>query len=251
MAIIDAKNLFKTYTQKNSQEEAFHVLQNFSLEITEPVIYGLVGPNGAGKTTFIKHCLGLIKQSSGYLSILNQNPFQSRRQFLSQISLISGNNSVIEGKLSARELIKLQGALYGLEPKIVALESAELINRFGLQYKIDTPLDNLSLGQKMKFEIISKILHKPKLIFMDEPTLGLDFEAQNMMHELILELHKTEQVTILLTSHYMPDISRLCSRFTVIENGQNIFTGNFQDLNQELSSQGYLKSLIEELNKQD
>jgi ABC-2 type transport system ATP-binding protein len=251
MAILYANNLSKTYFSKNSKEKDFVALQDFCLEINEPTIYGLVGPNGAGKTTFIKHCLGLTKQTSGELEILDQKPFESKQQFLKQISLISGNNSVLEGRLSARELIKLQRALYQLDPDLVQIESQKLITRFKLQDKIDVPLDNLSLGQKMKFEIISKILHKPKVLFMDEPTLGLDFEAQNMMHELILELHKQEKVTILLTSHYMPDIYRLCSKFTVIENGQNVFTGNLETLNQQINSKGYLKSLIEELNKQD
>jgi len=256
MVILKSDCLNKTYVSSKStgffkeQKTNFEVLKDFSLTIEKPGIYGLVGPNGAGKTTFIRHCLGLVEKTSGVLEVLGQDPFLARKSFLSQISLISGNHDTFESKLSSRELLKFQAALYNLNPLEAEKRSFELVDFFKIRDKIDIPLERLSLGQKMKFEIISKLLHKPKLLFLDEPTLGLDFEAQSMMHSLLLDLHQNEQVTIFLTSHYLADITTLCSKFTVIEEGKNVFTGDFKQLNSLTSShKGYLKSLIKELNK--
>ena len=246
MAIIAAHNLGKKYTYK---KEIKHSLRDFSLSITSPQIYGLVGPNGAGKTTFIKTCLGLIRASSGELKILDSDPYKQSRNYLSQISSISGNNTTFEDRLSARELMRLQGALYGLSPQHTANKSDELVDLFDIKSIYDTPLQNLSLGQKMQFEIIFKILHEPKLIYMDEPTLGLDFDAQHTLHEIILKLHHEQQTTILLTSHYLPDIEKLCSKFTVIEDGTDIFAGSFEELKKKEKTKGYLSTLIKELNK--
>ena len=246
MTIIQAQNISKEFTHN---KEVTQSISDFSLEIQSPQIYGLVGPNGAGKTTFIKMCLGLISSTSGALEILGNNPYKQKKEYLSQISFISGNNDTFEDKLPARELVKLQGALYGLDATYVKNKSNSLVDLFDARHIFDTPLGNLSLGEKMKFEIISKILHKPKLIFMDEPTLGLDFDAQNTLHDVILKLHKEENTTIVLTSHYLPDIQKLCSKFTVIENGRDVFSGSFDELNEESSAKGYLKTLISELEK--
>jgi len=255
MAILRATNLSKTIVNKTrtgffkSETKEFSALTDFNLEILEPAIYGLVGPNGAGKTTFIKHCLGLTAKTSGELEVLGFDPSKRKQDFLRQISLISGNNQSFESRLPPIELLKLYGALYCIDPKEAESRAIRLVELFQIEDKLNIPIEKLSLGQKMKFEIIARILPEPKLLFLDEPTLGLDFEAQNMLHTLLLELHKNEKITILLTSHYLPDITRLCSKFTVIEHGKNVFTGTVEELNQAKSSQGYLKALTEELNK--
>jgi ABC-2 type transport system ATP-binding protein len=233
----------------NTKISSINVLSNFNLEIHRPQIYGLVGPNGAGKTTLIKLCLGLIEKSSGIVEILGFDPTKRESKFLQSVGLISGNNQSFESRLPAIESLRFQGALYNLNPEHVEKRIHELSSLFKITDKLDIALEKLSLGQKMKFEIISKVLHSPKILFLDEPTLGLDFEAQSMMHELILDLHKGESVTIVLTSHYLPDITKLCSKFSVIEAGQNVFTGTFKELQEQTNNQGYLKTLVNELNK--
>lgn len=256
MSIIRVTSLNKNFVTNKRVGFFKHTVENlkaisdFSLVIDKPQIYGLVGPNGAGKTTFIKHCLGLIEKTSGEVKILGFDPTKRNSEFLRSVSLISGNNQSFESRLPARDLLKFQGALYNLNPKEVELRILELCDLFKISDKLDIAIENLSLGQKMKFEIIAKILHSPKILFLDEPTLGLDFEAQNMMHKLILDLHQKEAVTILLTSHYLPDITQLCSKFSVIEGGKNVFTGTFKQLQEQANHQGYLKSLVNELNKQ-
>ena len=125
-----------------------------------------------------------------------------------------------------------------------------MVDLFEIRDKIDVPVRQLSPGQRMKFEIISSVLHEPKFLFMYEPTLGLDFDAQNIMRELLLKLHKEQELTILLTSHYMPDITLLCERVAVINKGEKVFDGTLNELTSLEKQDGYLKTLVAELNKE-
>ncbi len=219
------------------------------MEIQKPMIYGLVGPNGAGKTTFIKHCLGLVEKTSGEIEVLGFYPYQRKPDFLRQVGLVSGQKQNLDPNLSAKESLVLSGYLYDMMEPEISNRINYLVDLFDIRDKIDTPVRQLSLGQRMKFEIISSVLHSPKFLFMDEPTLGLDFDAQNTMRDLLLKLHHNDGLTILLTSHYMPDISILCQKVAVIDKGKKIFDGTFEDLKQSAQTEGYLKTLVEELNK--
>jgi ABC-2 type transport system ATP-binding protein len=269
------KNLGLFKREKKTVES----LVNFSLEIKEPAIVGLVGPNGAGKTTFIKHCLGLVEKTSGNIEVLGFDPYTgqpisdenktfypnqdnwlgklnrvfggtyNKSPFLKQVGLVSGQKQTLDANLSAQESLRLSGYLYDMNTDEIESRIEYLVNRFDIKHKIDVPVRQLSLGQRMKFEIISSILHSPKFLFMDEPTLGLDFEAQTMMREMLLELHKDQGLTILLTSHYLPDITMLCSRVAVIEKGSKVFDGTVTELTAKANQEGYLKTLVEELNK--
>jgi ABC-2 type transport system ATP-binding protein len=138
-----------------------------------------------------------------------------------------------------------------MKPQQIEERINYLVDLFEIREKIDVPVRQLSLGQRMKFEIISSVLHEPKFLFMDEPTLGLDFDAQNIMRTLLLKLNKEEGLTILLTSHYLPDITLLCSRLAVIEKGEKVFEGTVKELMSESGKEGYLHTLIEELNKEE
>ena len=245
---------FKVYKRLGlfkRQETVVDAITDFDLEIKEPVIFGLVGPNGAGKTTFIKHCLGLVEKTSGELSVLGYNPYLRKPAFLKMVGLVSGQKQNLDPNLSALESLRLSGYLYDMTTQEIETRINELVTKFEIMDKIDTPVRQLSLGQRMKFEIISSVLHSPKFLFMDEPTLGLDFDAQNIMRTMLLDLHKTQGLTILLTSHYLPDITLLCSSLAVIEKGKKVFEGTVGDLMQESGREGYLKTLIEELNKED
>ena len=256
-ALLKSKQLSKTFTVykrlglfKREKKEV-QAITDFSLNINEPMIFGLVGPNGAGKTTFIKHCLGLVEKTSGELEVLGYNPYLRKPAFLKQAGLVSGQKQNLDPNLSALESLRLSGYLYDMTTPEIESRIQELVTKFEIMDKIDTPVRQLSLGQRMKFEIISSVLHSPNFLFMDEPTLGLDFDAQNIMRTMLLELHRTQGLTILLTSHYLPDITLLCSRLAVIEKGQKVFEGSVSELMRESGKEGYLHTLIEELNKED
>lgn len=255
MALLQVHNLSKTFTVykrtgffKREKKEV-KALTDFSLEIQEPTIYGLVGPNGAGKTTFIKHCLGLVEKTAGEVEVLGYYPYQRKPDFLRQIGLVSGQKQNLDQNLSALDSLKLSGYLYDMQGPKIMERIDYLVDLFDIRDKIDVPVRQLSLGQRMKFEIISSVLHEPKFLFMDEPTLGLDFDAQRIMHKLLQDLHDREGLTILLTSHYMPDITTLCQRVAVIDKGQKMFDGTLDELTKSEQNNGYLKTLVEELNK--
>jgi ABC-2 type transport system ATP-binding protein len=255
--LLSAAKLSKTFTVykrigffKREKKEV-HALVDFDLEINEPVIFGLVGPNGAGKTTFIKHCLGLVEKSLGEIEVLGYNPYLRKNDFLKQVGLVSGQKQNLDPNLSALESLRLSGYLYDMKTVDIESKIEELVTKFEIMDKIDVPVRQLSLGQKMKFEIISSVLHSPKFLFMDEPTLGLDFDAQNIMRNMLLDLHHEKGLTILLTSHYLPDITLLCEKLAVIEKGKKVFEGTVVELMAESGHDGYIKTLIEELNKED
>ena len=286
MSLLIANNVCKDFViQKRtglfqSTTKNVKALSNFSLEIKEPMILGLIGPNGAGKTTFIKHCLGLVEKTTGSLQVLGFDPYTgqpiseetklshpnqdnifgklnralggsyNKAPFLKQVGLVSGQKQNLDPNLSALDSLRLSGYLYDMTTEQIESQIKNLVNKFNIEDKIDVPVRQLSLGQKMKFEIISSVLHSPKFLFMDEPTLGLDFEAQSMMRQMLLDLHANEGLTILLTSHYLPDITMLCSRVAVIEKGQKVFDGSVETLMAQSQSEGYLKTLVEELEKQ-
>ncbi|GAB4146032.1 MAG: hypothetical protein OHK0017_06320 [Patescibacteria group bacterium] len=285
--LLKAKNLSKTFTvyKRTSffgrEKKEVQALTDFNLEINEPIILGLVGPNGAGKTTFIKHCLGLVDKSEGEIEVLGFDPYTgeakteeaSRQQkqdqniltpvwkvlgggnnkaaFLRQVGLVSGQKQNLDPNLSALESLRLSGYLYDMTTNQIESRIKELVAKFNIEEKIDVPVRQLSLGQRMKFEIISSVLHSPKFLFMDEPTLGLDFEAQSTMRDMLRELHQTQKLTILLTSHYLPDITTLCSRVAVIDKGCKMFDGSLAELTKTEEKDGYLKTLVDELNKTD
>lgn len=255
--LLKAKNLTKNFVVykrlglfKREKKEVL-ALDSFDLTIEEPIIYGLVGPNGAGKTTFIKHCLGLVEKTSGEIEVLGYNPYQRKPAFLKQVGLVSGQKQNLDPNLSALESLRLSGYLYDMLTQEIEERIDYLVDKFEIREKIDVPVRQLSLGQRMKFEIISSVLHSPKFLFMDEPTLGLDFDAQNIMRSMLLELHKEQGLTILLTSHYLPDITLLCEKVAVIDKGAKVFDGTVEDLKKESGKAGYIKTLVEELNKED
>jgi ABC-2 type transport system ATP-binding protein len=253
--LLKSENLTKSFAVYkrtgifSREKKEVTALKSFDLEIDKPMIYGLIGPNGAGKTTFIKHCLGLVEKTSGEIQVLGYYPYFRKPAFLKQVGLVSGQKQNLDPNLSAMESLLLSGYLYDMRAGEIEFRINDLANRFQVTEKLDVPVRQLSLGQRMKFEIISSVLHQPKFLFMDEPTLGLDFEAQNTMREMLLELNKEQGLTILLTSHYLPDITELCSKLAVIEKGEKVFEGTIPELMAKSSEDGYLGTLIEELSK--
>ncbi len=172
----------------------------------------------------------MVEKTSGELEVLGYNPYLRKPDFLRQVGLVSGQKQNLDPNLSALESLRLSGYLYDMTTEQIENQINYFVDTFNIREKLDVPVRQLSsLGQRMKFEIISSVLHSPKFLFMDEPTLGLDFEAQTTMRSILLDLHKTQGLTILLTSHYLPDITTLCERLAVIEKGQKVFEGTIKD----------------------
>jgi ABC-2 type transport system ATP-binding protein len=253
--LLEAKHLSKTFVIHKKtgiikrEKKEVQALVDINLEIQEPIILGLVGPNGAGKTTFIKHCLGLVEKTEGSLTVLGHNPYERKFEFLKHVGLVSGQKQNLDPNLAPLDSLKLSGYLYEMQRDKILERIDYLVDIFNIRDKLETPVRQLSLGQRMKFEIISSVLHSPKFLFMDEPSIGLDFESQSHMRDMLLELHHSQKLTILLTSHYLPDITTLCSRVAVIEKGRIVFDGNMDSLLQHSEQAGYLQTLITELNK--
>jgi ABC-2 type transport system ATP-binding protein len=219
-----AKSLFKrTHNTVKAVDEI-----SFSIKPGE--IVGFLGPNGAGKTTTLKMLSGLLYPTTGTSQVLGYEPSRRQANFLSQITLVMGNRNQLAWDLPALDSFELQRAIYGV-PK-AAFEKArdEFIELLEIGELVKKPVRNLSLGERMKMEIVCALLHQPKVLFLDEPTIGLDVTMQRRIRAFISEYNQRYGATILLTSHYMADVEALCKRVIVIHQGKLLFDGNLDEL---------------------
>jgi len=200
----------------------------FSIEAGEVV--GFLGPNGAGKTTTLKMLSGLLYPTTGSARVLGFEPSRRQAAFLEQITLLMGNRSQLAWDLPALDSYELQRSIYGLSRSQLAETRDEFIELLDLKDLVQKPVRNLSLGERMKVEIVGALLHRPKVLFLDEPTIGLDVTMQRRIREFITEYNRRTGATVLLTSHYMADVEALCRRVIVIHNGKLIFDGSLADL---------------------
>lgn len=205
--------------------EIKHALLPIDLKITRGQIVGLVGSNGAGKTTLLKLLSGLIFPTSGTASVLGYTPWERPNAFLKQISLLLGQKNQLWWDISASDSFNLLTAIYDLNKTAALKRVDELAVRLNCQSVLKVPLRRLSLGERMKMELIGCLLHSPKILFLDEPTIGLDVVAQTNIRQFILEELKGTDVTIILTSHYMDDIALLADRLLLMSHGSIAYDG--------------------------
>ncbi len=194
---------------------------SFSIKSGEFV--GFLGPNGAGKTTTLKMLSGILQPTSGGASVLGYDPSKRLKQFKKMISLVMGQKSQLIWDLPALDTFLLHRDLYDLEQAQWRKAMDHLVEILGLQEVIRRPVRQLSLGERMKCELVVSLLHKPHVLFLDEPTIGLDVVSQKNLWEFLREYQRTNGTTVLLTSHYMQDISNLCSRVIVINKGNLMY----------------------------
>ena len=207
---------------------------NFSIFPGERV--ALIGPNGAGKTTTLKMLAGLLQPSSGSISVAGFNPAERNTTFLQTISMVLGNKSQMLWDIPALDTFQVLGEIYRVPKKQVSERIDELVTMLEMEEILRKPVRNLSLGERMKCELAASLLHRPQVLFLDEPTLGLDISIQNRLRNFILEYNQRYQATILLTSHYMVDIERLCSRVLLIHHGKLLYDGDLSGLSDQLSN---------------
>ena len=202
-----------------------HALLPIDLQIMRGQIVGLVGSNGAGKTTLLKLLAGLIFPTSGRAEVLGHTPSDRSSAFLKQISLLLGQKNQLWWDISASDSFQLLITIYDLDKRATIKRVEELADRLDCRHVLQVPLRRLSLGERMKMELIGSLLHQPKILFLDEPTIGLDVVAQTNIRQFILDELKGSDVTIILTSHYMDDIALLADRLLLMSHGAIAYDG--------------------------
>tara|TARA_B100000029_G_scaffold141295_1_gene136501 strand:+ start:1287 stop:2279 length:993 start_codon:yes stop_codon:yes gene_type:complete len=214
----------------NREYEYFTALKNINLNINKGEIVGILGENGAGKTTLIKLIVGLLHPSNGTISVNSYNPWKRNHKFLSNISVVMGQKNQLWWDIPASESFLLNKHIYGLEDNQYKDTLNELVEYLGVEDKINVQVRRLSLGERMKMEIIAALLHKPQIILLDEPTLGLDVISQAKIREFVKFHNEKYNTTFVITSHYTKDIQEMCKRVFVLHKGQSIYDGNFNTL---------------------
>lgn len=205
-------------------------VQDISFQIEPGEIVGFLGGNGAGKTTTLKMLAGLIYPSTGLITVSGHIPFNRQAAFLKKITLVMGQKQQLIWDLPALDSLKINAAVYGLSDRTADFRINELAEMLSLQGKLTQPMRKLSLGERMKAELLAALLHEPQVLFLDEPTLGLDVNAQVAVRQFLQDYNQKYNATILLTSHYMADITALCDRVIVIHQGQLIYDGSLDGL---------------------
>ena len=247
--IIRASGLSKTYRISEKQPGLAGTIQHLlrrrhrdvlavdgiSFTIEPGEIVGFLGPNGAGKTTTLKMLTGLIHPSGGELEVAGHQPFRRQARFLRQITLVMGNRQQLIWDLPALDSLRVNAAVYGIPEAEALRRIGQLAEMLELGQELRRPMRKLSLGQRMKAELLAALLHEPAVLFLDEPTLGLDVNAQARVRDFLADYNRRTGATVLLTSHYMGDITALCPRVLLIHQGQLFHDGSLADLTQRLA----------------
>ena len=205
-------------------------VKDVSFSVEEGELVGFLGPNGAGKTTTLKMLSGLLYPTSGSARVLGYTPWERADGYRRQFALLLGQKNQLWWDLPARESLELNGKIYGIDEKLFERTVAELTELLDVKDKLNVMVRELSLGERMKMELIAALLHQPKVLFLDEPTIGLDVISQKTVREFLRRHNATRKTTILLTSHYMADIQELCQRVIIIDHGTIFFDGRLSEI---------------------
>ncbi|OGK10666.1 ABC transporter [Candidatus Roizmanbacteria bacterium RIFCSPHIGHO2_01_FULL_35_10] len=221
----------------NRQYKETKAVDNISFEIGENELVGLIGPNGAGKTTTLKMLSGILYPSSGNVNILGFNPFEKNYKFLEKISFVMGQRNQLIWDLPAVETFYLNKEIYNVSEARFKKAVGDLTEILRAKDLLTKPVKTLSLGERMKMELIAGLIHNPKIIFFDEPTIGLDIFSQEVIRDFIKQYHKEFKATIILTSHYMEDVKRLAKRLIVINKGKILYDGLLKEIVEKYSQE--------------
>lgn len=259
MSIITVKKLskiFESYKKAPGLKGAFKALfsrekifkkavDDVSFEIEEGELVGFLGPNGAGKTTTLKMLAGILYPTSGKAEILGFIPWERKNEYKKQFAFVMGQKSQLWWDLPAMETFILNREIYEIGKKDFERTLGELIELLGIGDIVKIPVRNLSLGQRMKCEIAASLIHSPKVLFLDEPTIGLDVIAQKKMRDFIKYCNEERETAIILTSHYMEDIAALAKRVIIINYGKIIYDGAMKELIEKYAPYKVLKITFE------
>lgn len=255
MSIIEVKNLSKSYEYYKKrpglggairdlfgrQKLYKEAVKNISFEINEGELVGFIGPNGAGKTTTLKMLSGILYPSGGEARVLEFIPWKRQKDYQKQFALVMGQKTQLWWDLPAYESLVLNKEIYEINNKIFNERLEELTTLLGVKELLNVQTRKLSLGERMKFELIASLIHAPKVLFLDEPTIGLDVVSQQKMREFIKKYNEERKTTILLTSHYMEDVEALCKRVIIINKGVIVYDGDLEKLREKYVDHKILK----------
>ena len=244
MSIIYTHSLTKTYRRfekdpglRGSIKSLFHrkfanktAVDSFDLTIEPGEFVGLIGPNGAGKTTLVKMLTGIIAPTSGEVSVLGYYPNKLENAFKKQYAVVMGQKSQLIFDLTAADTFLLFKEMYEVPNDIYKRNLELFTDLFDAREYLNMQVRTLSLGERMKMELVTALLHNPKVLFLDEPTIGLDAPAQRQIRAFLKEINQRNGTTILLTSHYMEDVRSLCPRSVVVGNGRKVYDGDTDEL---------------------
>ena len=243
MKIIEVNNLSKDYKYKvkqenksflynlfNEQEKVVKAVNNISFDVEEGETIAFIGPNGAGKSTTIKMLTGILYPTEGNIKICGLTPIQDRNALAYKIGTVFGQRSQLLPNLPLTESMEMFGAMYDMDKDTIKKRIKELSDLFNLHEFINQPVRKLSLGQRMRAEIATSLIHSPKIIFLDEPTIGLDVVSKKNLRDLLLKINREQKVTIFLTSHDTEDIQSICERCIIINHGKIIIDTTTKEL---------------------
>ncbi len=235
----------------NRKFKEVKAVDDISFDIKSGEMVAFLGPNGAGKTTTLKMLSGILYPTSGTVQVLGFTPWNRRPEFQKQISLVMGQKNQLWWDLPPTDTFLLNKDIYKIPSTKYKSTLEELIELLEVKEILDTPVRRLSLGQRMKCELIASLLHQPKVIFLDEPTIGLDIVVQKKMRKFLRQYNKKHNATIILTSHYMDDVKEICDRVILINHGQKIYDDQIKMLISEYANEKYLRVDFEEETKKD
>jgi ABC-2 type transport system ATP-binding protein len=243
-AVIEVEDLAKSYRVFDKPEglaasvkSLFHrpsrtveALKGVSLTVGRGEFVALLGPNGAGKTTFLKLLSGIITPTRGTARVLGHVPWERADDFRRRFALVMGQKNQLWWDLPAAESFRLHREIYRIEPERFERTRDELVDLLGVRKLVLQPVRDLSLGERMKLELVAALLHEPEVLFLDEPTIGLDVVAQHALHQFLAHIQVERRMTIVLTTHYMKDVAALCHRAIVITDGSILYDGSLDQI---------------------
>jgi ABC-2 type transport system ATP-binding protein len=225
-----AKSLIRRQTRE------VHAVEAISFDIEPGEVVGFLGPNGAGKTTTLKMLAGLLYPTSGEARVLGHIPSRREKDYLRRMTMVMGNRNQLQWDIPALDSYELYRAIYRLRREDYLAMRDELVELLDVGDLVRKPVRNLSLGERMKVEIVGSLLHRPQVLFLDEPTIGLDVTMQKRIRTFVAEYNQRHGATVLLTSHYMADVEALCKRVIVIHHGRILFDGALSSLGNEFAA---------------
>ena len=245
MNALSVKNLNKVFTYYEKKEGFQHSLKNLlvrkqktkeavkniSFDIDSGDIIGFLGPNGAGKTTTLKMLSGILYPTSGEVHVLGYCPWKRQKEFKMKYSMVLGQKSQLWPDLPASETFRLNQYIYEVDERKCKMLLDELTEYLDVKHLLNVQVRRLSLGERMKLELIASLIHSPQLIFLDEPSIGLDLVSQKKIRSFIRYWNEQYKTTVMITSHYMKDIEDLCERVIVINGGEKLYDGSLSDVN--------------------
>ena len=259
MKVIEAKNLSKTFKVKIKEKglkgslksifkpkyQKVQAVKNVSFDVEEGEMIAFIGPNGAGKSTTIKMLTGILYQDSGEINVLGLDPRKDRKKLAYKIGTVFGQKEQLWMHLTPLDNFKFFAAIYDIPEKKAEEKIKELAELFGLEKFINTPVRNLSLGQRIRCEIVASLIHEPKILFLDEPTIGLDPVVKENIRLLIKKMNKELKTTIFLTSHDVSDIEKLCKRVIIINNGEVVLNDSMTNLKYHYMNKKIIEAKLE------